>query len=71
MSWTDKNSLLERVEFLSEAQPLALFRRFRDHWTLWDTSQARASERMMLPCSVQAINPERRTASRLRAMMNG
>jgi hypothetical protein len=42
VSWTDKNSLLERVEFLSEAQPLALFRRFRDHWTLWDTSQGKS-----------------------------
>lgn len=41
VTWTDPTRLLERIELLTDAQRLMLFRRFRDYWTIWNTSQGK------------------------------
>lgn len=42
VTWTDASQLLERIELSADAQRLITFRRFRDTWTIWDTSQGKS-----------------------------
>jgi len=44
LSTSSPNLLLERIEFVSDAEPLTLWRRFRSYWQLFETGAGRITK---------------------------